>query len=151
RSDRGEPIGGVTISLGVAAHDANEDLDAWIGRADEALYRSKRLGRNRVSVATTAKPESLVAFCCQTLVTSSVISANALACLHLQRQVLRPRDRIEDVSLDRREAERPIQRLRRRHRRQRVEADARVTGAARLGADPLGEAPPELHAARRRT
>jgi diguanylate cyclase (GGDEF)-like protein len=44
---------GVTISLGVAAATAGEmDTRALIGRADEALYRAKRGGRNRYCLAT---------------------------------------------------------------------------------------------------
>ena len=39
----------VTVSIGVAAVDANdENADALIKRADEALYEAKRAGRNRV-------------------------------------------------------------------------------------------------------
>jgi diguanylate cyclase (GGDEF)-like protein len=39
----------VTASLGVATFSAEDhDADALIGRADEALYRSKEQGRNQV-------------------------------------------------------------------------------------------------------
>ena len=42
---------GVTVSLGLAVLDADTaDTAALIGRADVALYRSKREGRNRLSV-----------------------------------------------------------------------------------------------------
>lgn len=40
-----------TLSLGVAALNVDEPLDASIARADHALYQSKTAGRNRVSVA----------------------------------------------------------------------------------------------------
>jgi diguanylate cyclase (GGDEF)-like protein/hemerythrin-like metal-binding protein len=39
-------VGQVTISLGVAQHLAAESLDAWVARADGALYRAKERGRN---------------------------------------------------------------------------------------------------------
>lgn len=41
----------VTASAGVAVAGNGEDLDAALGRADAALYRAKRLGRNRVELA----------------------------------------------------------------------------------------------------
>jgi hypothetical protein len=37
RSDRGEPIGCITISLGVAAYRLGETLEEWIARVDQAL------------------------------------------------------------------------------------------------------------------
>lgn len=41
----------VTISLGVAGLASGDTLQALLGRADEALYASKRAGRNRASLA----------------------------------------------------------------------------------------------------
>jgi diguanylate cyclase (GGDEF)-like protein len=41
----------VTISLGLARLRPSEPLESWIGRADQALYLAKRLGRNRVERA----------------------------------------------------------------------------------------------------
>jgi len=49
------PEGSVTISLGVAELAIGESPEAWIRRADLALYESKRLGRNQTSLATTGK------------------------------------------------------------------------------------------------
>ena len=44
-----EPIGGVTVSAGVAAWRTGEDVSSVVERADRALYVSKRAGRNRVT------------------------------------------------------------------------------------------------------
>jgi diguanylate cyclase (GGDEF)-like protein len=42
----------VTASLDLAMLTPGETLDAVLRRADEALYRAKRAGRNRVSTAS---------------------------------------------------------------------------------------------------
>jgi diguanylate cyclase (GGDEF)-like protein/PAS domain S-box-containing protein len=41
-------LGSLTVSIGAAEIRANEDLTSWLGRADQALYRAKRAGRNEV-------------------------------------------------------------------------------------------------------
>ncbi|WP_394842343.1 diguanylate cyclase [Pendulispora brunnea] len=43
----------VSVSIGVAELDPSVDasIDAWLARADAALYRAKALGRNRVEIA----------------------------------------------------------------------------------------------------
>jgi len=41
----------VTVSLGVAERRADEDVDAWLRRADSALYRAKDSGRDQVIAA----------------------------------------------------------------------------------------------------
>ena len=41
----------VTISVGVAELKSDETPQAWLHRADEALYAAKRAGRNAISVA----------------------------------------------------------------------------------------------------
>lgn len=40
-----------TVSIGVAQRAEGESVTAWIGRADQALYRAKAGGRDRVDVA----------------------------------------------------------------------------------------------------
>ncbi|WP_158288991.1 GGDEF domain-containing protein [Rubrivivax albus] len=50
RRDGGQ-VGQITVSLGVAARRPNEPAEAWIERADRALYAAKHAGRNRVQVA----------------------------------------------------------------------------------------------------
>lgn len=46
-----DPVGSITVSIGVAMLAADETVEAWIARADEALYRSKSGGRDRVTFA----------------------------------------------------------------------------------------------------
>jgi diguanylate cyclase (GGDEF)-like protein len=38
----------VTISIGISQRGMNESADEWMKKADEALYKAKKLGRNRV-------------------------------------------------------------------------------------------------------
>src|SRR5689334_23305159 len=45
-----EPVGNITISAGVAGYRDGEDVTQLIARADAALYQSKALGRNRVTL-----------------------------------------------------------------------------------------------------
>jgi len=50
RKDTGQNFGQITVSVGVASfRGATDDIPKLIQRADEALYESKRLGRNRVT------------------------------------------------------------------------------------------------------
>ncbi len=51
RGDSGELVARITVSLGVASFRAGESPDVFVARADEALYASKKQGRNRVSAA----------------------------------------------------------------------------------------------------
>ncbi|WP_336368217.1 GGDEF domain-containing protein [Marinobacter sp. C2H3] len=43
----------VTASCGIAAHLGGESAAQWLARADEALYRAKRDGRDRIRVSAT--------------------------------------------------------------------------------------------------
>ena len=52
-------VGHITASLGVACHPDEGDRAATLRRADEALYRAKREGRNRtIGGAVTPMPDS---------------------------------------------------------------------------------------------
>ena len=42
---------GVTLSVGIAFSDPDDDADSLLARADHALYRAKRAGRDRIEVA----------------------------------------------------------------------------------------------------
>lgn len=69
--DDGQPLGRVTVSLGVASfpHEASTAHDL-VAQADEALYRAKAQGRNRVVLARRAPlPEAPQA---KTVTTSSM-------------------------------------------------------------------------------
>lgn len=44
-------VGNVTSSFGVTEYRPAETADAWLTRTDEALYRAKTAGRNRVDSA----------------------------------------------------------------------------------------------------
>jgi diguanylate cyclase (GGDEF)-like protein len=45
------PVGGVTMSVGLAAHRPEESTTEWLRRTDEALYRAKHAGRDRCEAA----------------------------------------------------------------------------------------------------
>ncbi len=47
----GRTYGSVSISVGVTTYRSGEDLGTLLKRADEALYRAKTGGRNRVCVS----------------------------------------------------------------------------------------------------
>jgi diguanylate cyclase len=51
RADNKQPLGQITLSAGVGTLLANEDIMDLINRADQALYKAKRDGRNRVKTA----------------------------------------------------------------------------------------------------
>lgn len=56
---RGQPevMERITLSIGLAGCRAGESGATWYARADAALYRAKRGGRNRTSIAAMAAPE----------------------------------------------------------------------------------------------
>lgn len=51
RAGSGESLGGVTVSVGLACYRPGETAEDFISRCDKALYRAKRLGRNRTVLA----------------------------------------------------------------------------------------------------
>ena len=50
RLDSNQNIDGITISIGISPRKEKEDLKEMIARADKALYRSKKEGRNRITI-----------------------------------------------------------------------------------------------------
>jgi diguanylate cyclase len=59
RRDTNEPLGDITLSVGFAEHRPGETPTALMERADQALYGSKRAGRNRVTGAPQAAPREV--------------------------------------------------------------------------------------------
>ena len=51
RADNTLPLGQITLSAGVATDQHGEDIMELVNRADQALYRAKNSGRNRVEIA----------------------------------------------------------------------------------------------------
>jgi diguanylate cyclase len=49
KKNTGESLGKVTLSFGVGKYDQNESAELFLNRVDEALYESKKKGRNRVT------------------------------------------------------------------------------------------------------
>ena len=52
--ETGQLIGQVTASMGIALYRMNESDSQVIQRADEALYKAKAAGRNRIMIYATA-------------------------------------------------------------------------------------------------
>ena len=49
KKNTGESLGTVTLSFGVTDYKQHETAEAFLKRADKALYQSKKMGRNRVT------------------------------------------------------------------------------------------------------
>ncbi|PPD19520.1 MAG: GGDEF domain-containing protein [Methylomonas sp.] len=50
RTDKNEPIGKVTVSVGITQLTEHDTMESFIDRADQALYQAKNQGRNQVVV-----------------------------------------------------------------------------------------------------
>jgi len=48
------PAGPITVSMGVATLRPNEAAHEWLARADKALYRAKKRGRNCIASAESS-------------------------------------------------------------------------------------------------
>jgi diguanylate cyclase len=48
RLDITPPLNPITVSIGAACYEPGDPLAEWVGRADAALYRAKKEGRNCV-------------------------------------------------------------------------------------------------------
>ena len=63
RGETREPLGQITVSVGLALHRTGEDVMEFIDRADQALYASKEAGRNRVTGEGVVQPAASRAGC----------------------------------------------------------------------------------------
>jgi diguanylate cyclase (GGDEF)-like protein len=54
-----DTVGKLTASFGVAAYEPQDDVNSLLKRADDALYRAKDKGRNRVETLTGGMPSKL--------------------------------------------------------------------------------------------
>ena len=57
-SAAGQPLGYLSVSIGVAQLEDGEDADSIVQRADRAVYVAKKEGRNRVSLPPPPPPPS---------------------------------------------------------------------------------------------
>jgi diguanylate cyclase len=61
RRSTNDDLGAITVSAGLAELNPGETMESLIGRADEALYASKRTGRNKVTIAKSEEAASAAA------------------------------------------------------------------------------------------
>jgi diguanylate cyclase (GGDEF)-like protein len=45
-----DPVGVVTVSMGVVQYRVDESMESFVKRVDIALYQAKELGRNRIEI-----------------------------------------------------------------------------------------------------
>jgi diguanylate cyclase len=55
----GEPLGRVTVSVGVAAFRTDDSANSLLERADGCMYAAKRMGRNRIATDAAAVASAL--------------------------------------------------------------------------------------------
>ena len=55
--ETGQSMGRITLSMGIALYDINEPETAVIKRADDALYRAKKNGRNQIQFQADAEKQ----------------------------------------------------------------------------------------------
>jgi diguanylate cyclase len=60
RRSTGEPLPGITVSIGVGQFQLGESMDELIDRCDRALYQAKKRGRNQVVTETELVHERAV-------------------------------------------------------------------------------------------
>jgi diguanylate cyclase (GGDEF)-like protein len=54
-----QAVGRVTVSIGIALWPSDDaDIDKVMAKADEALYRAKNAGRDRVEVWSAGSPQA---------------------------------------------------------------------------------------------
>ena len=109
-----EGVGQVTASFGLAEFLPTASLDAWLERADQAMYRGKSRGRNRVEADPAHSSDQIITehlegtflklvwsetYCCG----NAVIDAQHQHLFHLANELLdavlsdRPLDEISDL------------------------------------------------------
>ncbi len=52
KRNTGDDVGRITMSFGIAQYSMGEDIESFIPRADDALYKAKANGRDQVRANT---------------------------------------------------------------------------------------------------